>query len=142
MTDSSAPFRLVMISGVSGSGKSIALRSLEDAGYNCIDNLPLALLDQTVHLLTDLATVRYADRAEFGLEIDLRVVRMIVRVAALAGRRSCGSRGGGATQLQLGIGLAHRELKTEEVVVLGVAHRRAVRAAPPRWACLGRAPTP
>ena len=56
----SARLRLVMISGVSGSGKSIALRALEDAGYNCIDNLPLALLDQTVHLLSDSGVTQVA----------------------------------------------------------------------------------
>ena len=62
----SARLRLVMISGVSGSGKSIALRALEDAGYNCIDNLPLALLDQTVHLLSDSGVTQVA------LSIDAR----------------------------------------------------------------------
>lgn len=36
--------QLVLISGVSGSGKSIALNVLEDAGYFCVDNLPAALL--------------------------------------------------------------------------------------------------
>ena len=48
-----ATLRLVLISGLSGSGKSIALRALEDAGYNCVDNLPVSLLAQTVHLLRD-----------------------------------------------------------------------------------------
>jgi UPF0042 nucleotide-binding protein len=60
------PLRLVLISGVSGSGKSIALRALEDAGYNCIDNLPLALLEQTVRLLRDAGTT------ELALSIDAR----------------------------------------------------------------------
>jgi len=36
--------QLVLISGLSGSGKSIALNVLEDAGYYCVDNLPAALL--------------------------------------------------------------------------------------------------
>jgi UPF0042 nucleotide-binding protein len=39
---------LVLISGLSGSGKSIALNVLEDAGYYCIDNLPSLLLQQLV----------------------------------------------------------------------------------------------
>lgn len=39
---------LVLISGLSGSGKSIALNVLEDAGYYCIDNLPSQLLQQLV----------------------------------------------------------------------------------------------
>jgi RNase adapter protein RapZ len=41
--------RLVIISGRSGSGKTTALRALEDAGYNCIDNFPVVLLQSLVH---------------------------------------------------------------------------------------------
>lgn len=37
--------KLVIISGLSGSGKTIALHTLEDMGYYCIDNLPVGLLD-------------------------------------------------------------------------------------------------
>ncbi|HNG39148.1 MAG TPA: RNase adapter RapZ, partial [Accumulibacter sp.] len=39
---------LVLISGLSGSGKSIALKVLEDANYYCVDNLPSQLLQQLV----------------------------------------------------------------------------------------------
>jgi UPF0042 nucleotide-binding protein len=39
----------VIISGRSGSGKTTALRALEDAGYNCIDNFPVVLLQSLVH---------------------------------------------------------------------------------------------
>ncbi|MDT8388054.1 MAG: RNase adapter RapZ [Thiogranum sp.] len=37
--------KLVIVSGLSGSGKSIALHTLEDCGYYCIDNLPAGLLE-------------------------------------------------------------------------------------------------
>ncbi len=40
--------KLVIISGLSGSGKSIALDTLEDCGYYCIDNLPVALLQSFI----------------------------------------------------------------------------------------------
>lgn len=40
--------KLIIISGVSGSGKSVALNTLEDQGYICIDNLPLTLLSGLV----------------------------------------------------------------------------------------------
>ena len=40
--------RLVVLSGLSGSGKSVALNALEDAGYYCIDNIPVALLQSFV----------------------------------------------------------------------------------------------
>ena len=36
--------RLVVVSGLSGSGKSIALNMLEDLGYYCVDNIPAGLL--------------------------------------------------------------------------------------------------
>src|SRR5260221_12641743 len=36
--------RLIILSGLSGAGKSVALHMLEDLGYYCIDNIPAALL--------------------------------------------------------------------------------------------------
>jgi len=44
---------LVIISGLSGSGKSVALNVLEDASFYCVDNLPAALLADTVAFLSD-----------------------------------------------------------------------------------------
>ncbi len=44
---------LVIISGVSGSGKSTALKAFEDSGYHCIDNLPAPLISNLVELLID-----------------------------------------------------------------------------------------
>ena len=40
--------RILIMTGQSGSGKSSALQVLEDLGYYCIDNLPLALLPEIV----------------------------------------------------------------------------------------------
>jgi UPF0042 nucleotide-binding protein len=45
--------QLVLISGLSGSGKSVALKVLEDAGYYCIDNLPAPLLPGTLAYLKE-----------------------------------------------------------------------------------------
>lgn len=45
--------QLVLVSGLSGSGKSIALNVLEDSGFFCIDNLPLPLLLTTAAHLAD-----------------------------------------------------------------------------------------
>ncbi len=44
--------RLIIVSGLSGSGKSVALHVLEDLGYYCIDNLPAALLKSLLDELT------------------------------------------------------------------------------------------
>ncbi len=41
--------KLVIVSGQSGSGKTVALRTLEDAGYFCVDNLPLELLAEFIN---------------------------------------------------------------------------------------------
>jgi RNase adapter protein RapZ len=48
--------RIVLITGISGSGKSVALNVLEDTGYYCVDNLPPALLAHLVAQLTDEGT--------------------------------------------------------------------------------------
>ena len=52
--------RLILISGLSGSGKSIALNVLEDAGYYCVDNLPATLLPQLVRQLREESYERVA----------------------------------------------------------------------------------
>jgi UPF0042 nucleotide-binding protein len=44
--------KLVIVSGLSGSGKTVALHTLEDSGYYCIDNLPLGMLPQLVANMT------------------------------------------------------------------------------------------
>lgn len=52
--------QLILISGLSGSGKSIVLNTLEDASYFCVDNLPLPLLPQLVEQLGRDGYVRAA----------------------------------------------------------------------------------
>ncbi|HEX9508350.1 MAG TPA: RNase adapter RapZ, partial [Myxococcales bacterium] len=44
--------RIIVITGMSGSGKSIAIRALEDAGFFCIDNLPVLLLPKLTELVS------------------------------------------------------------------------------------------
>jgi RNase adapter protein RapZ len=51
---------LVLVSGLSGSGKSIALKVLEDAGYYCVDNLPATLLLEVADFLHDAGHDRVA----------------------------------------------------------------------------------
>ncbi len=58
--------QLVLISGLSGSGKSIALNVLEDSGYYSIDNLPVQLLEQSVELL------HRAGQSRVAMSIDAR----------------------------------------------------------------------
>ncbi|MFY1824910.1 RNase adapter RapZ [Myxococcus fulvus] len=58
--------QLVVITGMSGSGKSTAIRALEDAGFFCIDNLPVVLLPK----LTELAGGGNIER--MALVVDVR----------------------------------------------------------------------
>lgn len=59
---------LVIISGLSGSGKSTALHVLEDVGFNCIDNLPVSLLPALVAQIQ----IHNDDSQRFAIGIDVR----------------------------------------------------------------------
>jgi UPF0042 nucleotide-binding protein len=58
--------QVVLVSGLSGSGKSVAIAVLEDAGYYCIDNLPIALLSPVIEHL------RQNGRGQIAIAIDAR----------------------------------------------------------------------
>lgn len=81
-----ARLNLVVISGLSGSGKSHALKAFEDAGYFCIDNLPPALLPTFV----ELCNQQNGEISNVALGIDVRervffsdLVGILERVKAL-----------------------------------------------------------
>ena len=57
--------KLIIVSGQSGSGKSIALRVLEDLGYYCVDNLPVKLLPQLLQTLN-------SETKRVAVSIDVR----------------------------------------------------------------------
>lgn len=52
--------QLILISGLSGSGKSVALHALEDSGFFCVDNLPATMLDEALSLYRDYGYERIA----------------------------------------------------------------------------------
>jgi UPF0042 nucleotide-binding protein len=74
-----APLYLVLITGMSGSGKSVALAALEDAGFYCVDNLPPELLESFVALQND----RPRTSRKIAVAID---VRSAVSLPGLRGR--------------------------------------------------------
>ena len=97
--------QLVLISGLSGSGKSIALNVFEDAGYYCVDNLPAPLMPQLVehlrHEEIDRVAVAVDMRGGIGIknlpqqlqdlraaDIDLRLVFLDARDQVLIQRFS------------------------------------------------------
>jgi RNase adapter protein RapZ len=75
--------KLVIISGLSGSGKTIALHTLEDEDYYCVDNLPLGLLPEFVERITSRETQPYENIA-VGIDArseasDLREFTQIIK---------------------------------------------------------------
>lgn len=60
--------RFVVVTGMSGGGKSTALKMLEDAGFYCVDNLPAPLIDKFVELIT----VPNSEITKVALGLDVR----------------------------------------------------------------------
>src|SRR5688572_33472968 len=88
MTGGPAPKRILLVTGLSGAGKSTALRTLEDIGWEVVDNLPLSLLE---HLLsTPLSKGRSQRRRPLAVGIDSRTrdfdaKRIVGQIKDLAG---------------------------------------------------------
>ncbi len=76
--------QLVLVSGMSGSGKSIVLTVLEDAGYYCVDNLPASLLAEVVGFLSE------AGHAHVAVSVDARSVALSALPESLAQLRAAG----------------------------------------------------
>ena len=68
---------VVLVTGISGSGKSVALHALEDAGYFCVDNLPPELLRDFVRLEHRRFTRRV------GVAVDVRTVASLPQLPPL-----------------------------------------------------------
>jgi UPF0042 nucleotide-binding protein len=69
--------RIILITGISGSGKSVALNALEDAGYYCVDNLP-------PRFLPELAAYLEKDgQTQLAVAIDARSSRSLDEVPAI-----------------------------------------------------------
>jgi len=65
--------RVVILTGVSGSGKSTALRALEDAGFYCVDNLPIVFLEKLLELSAHTA----GEVTRIALVVDAREGRFL-----------------------------------------------------------------
>jgi UPF0042 nucleotide-binding protein len=68
--------RLILVTGMSGSGKSVALNALEDSGFYCVDNLPANLLDPLVTFLIQ------AGYDKVAVSVDVRSGRTLERLPA------------------------------------------------------------
>lgn len=65
--------QVVILTGVSGSGKSTALRALEDAGFYCVDNLPVVFLEKLLELSGHTA----GEVSRIALVVDAREGRFL-----------------------------------------------------------------
>ncbi len=70
--------RVFVISGVSGAGKSQALKVFEDFGWFCVDNLPIALMDDFARLVVKSPTM-----TRVALGMDIREGRLLVTLPPL-----------------------------------------------------------
>lgn len=75
--DPRATHQLALISGLSGSGKSVALTALEDSGYYCVDNLPPQLIGPL------LAQTRASGQARVAVAVDARSADSLETVPGL-----------------------------------------------------------
>ena len=83
-------FEIVVITGLSGSGKTLAIRAFEDMGYFCVDNLPVALIP----VFADLCA-RRPDLRRAALVVDVREGTFLKEFPAIFDglRRTPGRRG-------------------------------------------------
>ena len=66
-----AAHQLIIVSGLSGSGKTVALRTLEDLGYYCVDNLPAALMPAFVQAISQ-GTAGLSHKLAVGVDVRNR----------------------------------------------------------------------
>ncbi|MEO7273564.1 MAG: RNase adapter RapZ, partial [Vicinamibacterales bacterium] len=71
--------RFVVLTGVSGSGKSQAIRALEDLGYFCVDNLPVMLLP----MLADLTLRAGSEITRAAVVVDVREGKLLTDFPAI-----------------------------------------------------------
>ena len=79
--DTLSKAELVIITGLSGSGKGSVLKTLEDLGYYAVDNLPIDLIPTFAELTRDSATIRYA-----AIVVDIREGESLKRFPVIYGR--------------------------------------------------------
>ena len=77
--------RIVLVTGLSGSGKSVAIRVLEDSGYYCVDNLPPQFLLELTSYLERTAHHDVAVSVDARSEVTLADVPMMISTLRSAG---------------------------------------------------------
>jgi UPF0042 nucleotide-binding protein len=75
--------RIILITGISGSGKSVALNALEDGGYYCVDNLPPRFLPELATYLAGVGQSRLAVAIDARSSASLHEVPDIIRTLSI-----------------------------------------------------------
>ena len=60
--------RFVIVTGMSGAGKTTTMKMLEDAGFFCVDNLPIPLMDKFIHLVRENVSEKF-QKVALGMDI-------------------------------------------------------------------------
>ena len=76
--------KFVILTGMSGAGKSTALKMMEDIGFYCVDNLPIPLLEKFVEL-SDLQ--QNAELQKVAVGIDIRSGQALEELRSVTGSR-------------------------------------------------------
>jgi len=77
--------RVVLVTGMSGSGKSVAIRLLEDLGYYCVDNLPSRFLGEVCAYLNDTGHTEVAVAVDARTELSLNPLPAVVEDLRMTG---------------------------------------------------------
>ena len=81
MSESTQGIQVVILTGVSGSGKSTALRALEDVGFYCVDNLPIIIVEKLLELSGHTA----GEVSRIALGVDAREGRFLAEAPRVIG---------------------------------------------------------
>ena len=86
-----APNRIMLVTGLSGAGKSTVLRTLEDLGWEVVDNLPLSLLEHLLSTPLGLGSARRARPLAIGIDSrtrDFDAERIVGQIKTLTGEQT------------------------------------------------------
>ena len=104
--------RLVIVTGLSGAGKSVAIRQLEDSGYYCVDNLPVPFIEEVALDLKQHGYQRVAMAIDARSRMNLEELRDHLEALQKAGRELFTTDAARGQHWGLGLAAARRTAQT------------------------------
>ena len=104
--------RLVIVTGLSGAGKSVAIRQLEDSGYYCVDNLPVPFIEKVALDLKQHGYQRVAMAIDARSRMNLEELRNHLEALQKAGRELFTTDAARGQHWGLGLAAARRTAQT------------------------------